>query len=44
LGVEETRPKKLGGKLPERRRMLLYVGLALVPLALFALMLALARR
>jgi serine/threonine-protein kinase len=44
LGVEEARPKKPGGKLPERRRMLLYVSLALVPLALFVLMLMLARR
>ncbi|MGB8261416.1 MAG: serine/threonine-protein kinase [Terracidiphilus sp.] len=46
MGVEEEgrRAKGPGVKLPGRRRMLLYVALALVPIVLFGLMVALARR
>jgi len=46
VGVEEgkRRPLRGGRSLPGRRRMLLYAGLALVPIALFVLMLLLARR
>ena len=43
LGLEE-RPKAAGAKMPGRGRLLLYAGLALVPLILFGLMLALAGR
>ena len=46
VGVEdqERRPALRGMKLPHARRMLLYAGLALVPIAIFVLMMALARR
>ena len=46
VGVDDAtrRPVSLGLRLPAARRMLLYAGLALVPLALFVLMLLLARR
>ena len=46
LGVEEDsrRSGPLGVKLPNSRRLALYAALALVPLALFVLMLLLARR
>jgi serine/threonine-protein kinase len=45
VGVEEgdRRPISRGLHLPDRRRMLLYAGLALVPAVLFALMMVLAR-
>ena len=46
VGVDDgTRRPALGGlRLPAARKMLLYAGLALVPVILFALMLMLARR
>jgi serine/threonine-protein kinase len=46
VGVEEAerRPLLRGLNLPGVRRMMLYAGLAMVPVALFALMLLLARR
>jgi eukaryotic-like serine/threonine-protein kinase len=46
VGVDdgERRPLTAGIKLPGARRMLLYAGLALVPLAIFGLMVMLARR
>jgi serine/threonine-protein kinase len=46
VGVEEgvRRPSLRGRLFPNARKMLLYAGLALVPLALFVLMLLLARR
>jgi serine/threonine-protein kinase len=46
VGVDDgvRRPVSLGLRLPGARRMLLYASLALVPVALFALMLLLARR
>jgi serine/threonine protein kinase len=46
VGIDDgaRRPISLGLRLPAARRMLLYAGLALVPLMLFALMLLLARR
>jgi serine/threonine-protein kinase len=46
VGVEEGERRSLlrGRALPGRRKMLLYAGLALVPVLLFALMLLLARR
>jgi len=46
VGVDdpEHRIKLHGLRLPGARKMLLYAGLALIPLALFALMLILARR
>jgi serine/threonine-protein kinase len=45
VGVEENerRPVSRGLRLPDRRKMLLYAGLALVPAALFGLMMVLAR-
>jgi serine/threonine-protein kinase len=43
VGVEERGSAVRGGKGPNRGKMLLYAGLALIPLALFGLMLALAR-
>jgi serine/threonine-protein kinase len=45
VGVEENerRPVSRGLHLPDRRKMLLYAGLALVPAVLFGLMMALAR-
>jgi len=46
VGVDEgeRRPVLRGVRLPGLRRMLLYAGLALVPIAIFGLMVALARR
>jgi serine/threonine-protein kinase len=46
VGIDdhEHRKVKHGLRLPATRKMLLYAGLALLPLALFALMLLLARR
>lgn len=47
VGVDDTserRPALRGMKLPNARRLLLYAGLALVPIVIFALMIALARR
>jgi serine/threonine-protein kinase len=46
VGVDdgERRPLAAGMKLPGVRRMLLYAGLALVPIVIFALMVMLARR
>jgi serine/threonine-protein kinase len=46
VGVEEGKRRSVlhGLGLPRTRRMLLYAGLALVPIALFVLMLLLARR
>lgn len=46
VGVEEEgrRPPRLSGGAPGLRKLLLYAALALVPLALFGLMLILARR
>jgi len=44
VGVEDIRPVLRGRRFPNKRNMLLYVALALVPLALFGLMLLLARR
>ena len=46
VGVDERerRPALRGMKLPNARRMLLYAGLALAPLAIFVLMMVLARR
>ena len=46
VGVDDgvRRPLTAGMKLPGARRMLLYAGLALVPLAIFGLMVMLARR
>jgi serine/threonine-protein kinase len=46
VGVEEGKRRSVlhGLGLPRARRMLLYAGLALVPIALFVLMLLLARR
>ena len=47
VGVDETserHPALRGMKLPNARRMLLYAGLALVPIAIFVLMMALARQ
>jgi eukaryotic-like serine/threonine-protein kinase len=46
VGVDdgERRPLQAGMKLPGAGRMLLYAGLALVPLAIFGLMVMLARR
>jgi hypothetical protein len=46
VGVDEgeRRPVLRGVRLPGLRRMLLYAGLALVPLAIFGLMVMLARR
>ena len=46
VGVDEDerRPVLRGVRLPALRRMLLYAGLALVPIAIFGLMVALARR
>jgi serine/threonine-protein kinase len=41
---DERRPGLRGLILPNRRKLLLYAGLALIPLVLFALMLLLARR
>ncbi|MDR3727475.1 MAG: serine/threonine-protein kinase [Terracidiphilus sp.] len=45
VGVEDEgrRPLRLGRGLPGGRKLLLYAGLALLPIALFALMLLLAR-
>ena len=45
VGVEEDEQLSLGGlRLPGARKLLLYAGLVLVPIILFALMLLLARR
>jgi serine/threonine-protein kinase len=46
VGVDDGEHRKIsyGLRLPGTRKMLLYAGLALIPLALFALMLVLARR
>jgi serine/threonine-protein kinase len=46
MGVEEEgrRPPRMGGRLPEMRKLLLYAGLALVPILIFGLMVLLARR
>jgi len=46
VGVEESerRPVLRGTRLPAVRRLLLYAGLALVPIAIFVLMVVLARR
>jgi serine/threonine-protein kinase len=46
VGVDEDerRPVLRGVRLPGVRRMLLYAGLALVPILIFGLMVALARR
>jgi serine/threonine-protein kinase len=46
VGVDDgaSRPSAQRGKLPNARRMLLYAGLALAPIAIFALMVMLARR
>ena len=46
VGVDEgeRRPALRGMRLPGVRRMLLYAGLALVPIVIFGLMVALARR
>jgi serine/threonine-protein kinase len=46
VGVEESarRPALGGMKLPGKRKMLLYAALALVPLLIFGLMVALAKR
>jgi serine/threonine-protein kinase len=46
VGVDDGEHRKIayGLRLPGARKMLLYAGLALIPLALFALMLILARR
>ena len=46
VGVEdgERRPLSAGRRLPGLRRMLLYAGLALVPIVIFGLMVMLARR
>ncbi len=46
VGVDEgeRRPVLRGVRLPGLRRMLLYAGLALVPIVIFGLMVALARR
>ncbi len=47
VGVDERserRPTLGGAKLPNARRMLLYAGLALAPIAIFVLMMLLARR
>ncbi len=47
VGVEEEserRPLPGGMKLPHARRLLLFAGLALVPIAIFVLMMMLARR
>jgi eukaryotic-like serine/threonine-protein kinase len=46
VGVDdgERRPLEAGMKLPGVRRMLLYAGLALVPILIFVLMVMLARR
>ena len=46
VGVDDGEHHKIstGMRLPGRRKMLLYAGLALVPLALFVLMLLMARR
>jgi serine/threonine-protein kinase len=46
VGVEQgERGSKLGGvRLPAARKMLLYAGLALVPIAIFVLMVAMAKR
>ena len=46
VGVEDEvrRPALRNMKLPNARRMMLYAGLALVPIVLFVLMVALARR
>jgi serine/threonine-protein kinase len=47
VGVEDAidrRPKLGGMKLPNARRLLLYAALALAPVAIFLLMVALARR
>jgi serine/threonine-protein kinase len=46
VGVDdgERRPLQAGMKLPGMRRLLLYAGLALVPIAIFGLMVMLARR
>jgi serine/threonine-protein kinase len=46
VGVDDgaSRPSAQRGKLPNARRMLLYAGLALAPIVIFALMVMLARR
>jgi len=46
VGVEEEghRPQRLAGSSPGLRKVLVFAALALVPLALFILMLVLARR
>ena len=46
VGVENTerRPALRSMKLPNARRMMLYAGLALVPVVIFVLMIALAKR
>ena len=44
VGVDESRPSLHARILPGGRKMLLYAGMALVPVALFVLMLLLARR
>jgi serine/threonine protein kinase len=45
VGVEEDEQLSLGGlRLPGARKLLLYAGLVLAPVVLFALMLLLARR
>jgi serine/threonine-protein kinase len=45
VGVEEEgRPSRLGRSLPGGRKMLLYAGLALLPILIFGLMVVLARR
>ena len=46
VGVEDTerRPALRSMKLPNARRMMLYAGLALVPVVIFVLMIALAKR
>jgi len=47
VGVDdssERRPALRGMRLPNARRMLIYAGLALVPILIFGLMMALARR
>ena len=46
VGVEDgaRHPVRLGLRLPAGRKLLLYAGLALIPVILFVVMLVLARR
>jgi serine/threonine-protein kinase len=44
LQESSRKPRTQGFRLPETRRLMLYVGLGMVPVLLFALMLLLARR